>query len=59
MESLANATSPWSADSSPTIILRRVDFPAPLMPIMAAFSLSSMLNVASLIISSVPKDLLI
>ena len=57
--SLANVTSPVSAGSIPVIIFKRVDFPAPLIPTIAAFSWSSILKEQDLIITSVPKDLLI
>ena len=50
---------PVSAGSSPVIIFNRVDLPAPLIPTMAAFSWSSILKEQDLIITSVPKDLLI
>ena len=50
---------PVSAGSSPVIIFNRVDLPAPLIPTMAAFSWSSILNEQDLIMTSVPKDLLI
>ena len=48
-----------SAGSIPVIIFKRVDFPAPLIPTIAAFSWSSILKEQDLIITSVPKDLLI
>ena len=48
-----------SAGSIPVIIFKRVDFPAPLIPTIAAFSWSSILKDQDLIITSVPKDLLI
>ena len=57
--SLAKVTRPVSAGSIPVIILRRVDLPAPLIPTMAAFSWSSILNEHDFIITSVPNDLLI
>ena len=57
--SLAKVTSPVSAGSIPVIIFKRVDFPAPLIPTIAAFSWSSILKEQDLIITSVPKDLLI
>ena len=43
-----------SAGSIPVIIFKRVDFPAPLIPTIAA-----LLKEQDLIITSVPKDLLI
>ena len=57
--SLAKVTSPVSAGSIPVIIFKRVDFPAPLIPTIAAFSWSSILKEQDLIITSVQKDLLI
>ena len=52
-------TRPVSAGSIPVIILRRVYLPDPLIPTMAAFSWSSILNEHDFIITSVPNDLLI
>ena len=57
--SLARVTSPVSAGSRPVIIFKRVDLPAPLIPIIAAFSWSSILKEQDFMITSVPNDLLI